>query len=79
MADDADRRHGPRPSHGSRSRGPMKDSQGRPVPSKEPRSKRANKRLDVIDKLDLTGIYGEGCRSPRCPLAHVLTAVSVPP
>jgi hypothetical protein len=52
-------RHGPRP-HGSHRPRPTKDSQGRPIPHKESRSKRANKRLDTIDKLDLTGIYGEG-------------------
>lgn len=36
----------------------QKDSKGRPVPSGS--GKRPNKRLDVIDKLDVTSIFGTG-------------------
>ena len=37
-----------------------RDSKGRPIPSAGPRGKKPSHRLDVIDKLDVTSIYGTG-------------------
>ena len=39
-----------------------RDSSGRPIPSAGPRGKKPSHRLDVIDKLDVTSIYGTGCK-----------------
>ena len=36
------------------------DSKGRPIPSASSKSKKPNHRLDVIDKLDVTSIFGTG-------------------
>ena len=46
-----------------------RDSKGRPIPvANGPRGKKPTPRLDVIDKLDVTSIYGTGCT------CHVLLA-----
>ena len=42
-----------------------RDSSGRPIPSAGPKGKKPSHRLDVIDKLDVTSIYGTGCRHSK--------------
>ena len=39
-----------------------RDTKGRPLPSSAPRGQKPTRRLDVIDKLDVTSIYGTGCK-----------------
>ena len=39
-----------------------RDSSGRPIPVAGPKGKKPSHRLDVIDKLDVTSIYGTGCK-----------------
>lgn len=46
------------------------------------RSARPNRRVDLIDQLDATGIYGTGCKSPALLVPSVaanLAALSIPP
>ena len=42
-----------------------RDSKGRPIPSPSARGQKPTRRLDVIDKLDVTSIYGTGCELLR--------------
>ena len=44
-----------------------RDSKGRPVPQSGPRPKKPNHRLDVIDKLDVTSIFGMGGERTSLP------------
>jgi len=39
------------------------------------KSKTPSRRLDVIDKLDVTSIYGMGCKYQTEPFQYVLTFV----
>jgi hypothetical protein len=32
---------------------------------KDPKSRKPDRKLDIIDKLDVTSIYGTGCKCPR--------------
>lgn len=60
-----ERRHRERP----------KDSSGRPIPSSS-KHKKPSRRLDIIDKLDVTSIYGTGCRCEHVlPVLELIVSV----
>ena len=62
--------------HRERAHGQV-DSKGRPVPSSSSKSKKPNHRLDVIDKLDVTSIFGTGGKnSLQAPHECVLSCLS---
>lgn len=42
-----------------------RDSKGRPIPTPTSKSKKPVHRLDIIDKLDVTSIYGTGRKYPH--------------
>lgn len=55
-----------------RERDARRDGRPRPHPTSS-RSKKPNQRLDIIDSLDVTSIYGTGRKTPHHPFSAELT------